>query len=133
MGGSRRRYNAGFAVAGVAATCTPSSRSSRRAKGCYAFRFRDPLDARLVCAGCDPSARGSSDRNRHGRAGDIPADEDVFLRRRQSGAHDQKPVSGTVRVAVAGVEKTLGTDFTVDTATGVVTFLAGHLPASARR
>lgn len=33
-----------------------------------------------------------------------------------------KPVAGSVRVAVAGVEKTLGTEFTVDTATGVVTF-----------
>ena len=39
-----------------------------------------------------------------------------------------KPVDGSVRVAVAGVEKTAGTDFNVDTTTGLVTFLAGHIP-----
>ena len=36
-----------------------------------------------------------------------------------------KPVTGSVRVAVAGVEKVEGTDFTVDVTTGVVTFEAG--------
>jgi uncharacterized protein (TIGR02217 family) len=40
-----------------------------------------------------------------------------------------KPVAGSVRVAVAGSEATEGTDFTVDSATGLVTFLAGHVPA----
>jgi uncharacterized protein (TIGR02217 family) len=39
-----------------------------------------------------------------------------------------KPVAGSVRVAVAGVEATAGTAFTVDTTTGIVTFLAGHIP-----
>lgn len=33
-----------------------------------------------------------------------------------------KPVSGTVKAAVNGVEKTAGSDFTVNTATGVITF-----------
>ena len=33
-----------------------------------------------------------------------------------------KPVAGTVRVAVGGVEKTSGVDFTVDTTTGLITF-----------
>ncbi len=35
-----------------------------------------------------------------------------------------------MRVAVAGVEAAIGTAFTCDTATGVVTFLAGHVPAA---
>jgi uncharacterized protein (TIGR02217 family) len=39
-----------------------------------------------------------------------------------------KPVEGTVRVAVDGVEQTLATDFVVDHNTGVVTFLSGHEP-----
>lgn len=34
----------------------------------------------------------------------------------------KKPVSGTVKVGVDGVEKTISTDFTVDTTTGIVTF-----------
>jgi uncharacterized protein (TIGR02217 family) len=41
-----------------------------------------------------------------------------------------KPVAGSVRIAVDGVEKTEDTDFSVDTTTGVVTFLAGHIPGS---
>jgi uncharacterized protein (TIGR02217 family) len=39
-----------------------------------------------------------------------------------------KPVAGTVLVAVDGVPQVAGTDFTLDTATGMVTFLAGHIP-----
>ena len=35
-----------------------------------------------------------------------------------------------MRVAVAGTEVAEGTAFTVDTTTGIVTFLAGHIPAS---
>lgn len=41
-----------------------------------------------------------------------------------------KPVAGTVRVAVAGVEKTLPTHFTVDLLTGIVTFTGGNEPAN---
>ena len=40
----------------------------------------------------------------------------------------EKPVAGSVRIAVAGVEADEGTAFTVDAATGLVTFLAGHIP-----
>lgn len=42
----------------------------------------------------------------------------------------KKPVAGSVRVAVGGSEKAEGTSFTVDAATGLVTFLAGHIPAA---
>ena len=41
----------------------------------------------------------------------------------------EKPVDGSVHVAVAGTEVAEGTAFTVDTTTGVVTFLSGHIPA----
>ncbi len=40
----------------------------------------------------------------------------------------RKPVAGTVLVAVGGVSKIEGSDFTVDAATGAVTFAAGHVP-----
>lgn len=36
----------------------------------------------------------------------------------------EKPVSGTVRIAVAGVSKTEGVDFTVNTTTGIVTMMS---------
>jgi uncharacterized protein (TIGR02217 family) len=41
-----------------------------------------------------------------------------------------KPVADSVRVAVAGIEQTEGAAFTCDTTSGVVTFLAGHVPAA---
>ena len=41
-----------------------------------------------------------------------------------------KPVAGSVRVAVASSEVSAGVAFTCDAATGIVTFLAGHIPAA---
>jgi uncharacterized protein (TIGR02217 family) len=39
-----------------------------------------------------------------------------------------KPVNGSVRVAVADSEVAAGSAFTCDSTTGIVTFLAGHIP-----
>lgn len=44
---------------------------------------------------------------------------------------DQSTTSTTVTVSVGGVLKTLGTDFTLDTSTGVIVFQAGQIPANA--
>lgn len=42
----------------------------------------------------------------------------------------RKPISGTIRVAVDGVEKTIGVDFTVNVTTGVVTFMSAPSAAA---
>lgn len=42
----------------------------------------------------------------------------------------QKPVAGTARVTVGGVLQVEGTAYTLDTTTGVVTFLGPHIPAA---
>lgn len=42
----------------------------------------------------------------------------------------RKPQSGTVTVSVGGTIKTLNTDYTLDTSTGVIVFQAGQIPAS---
>jgi len=41
-----------------------------------------------------------------------------------------KPIAGTIKVAVAGTEKTISTHWTVATTTGIVTFTGGNLPAN---
>ena len=41
----------------------------------------------------------------------------------------REPVPDSVRVSVAGVEVEEDVAFTCDAATGVVTFLSGHIPA----
>jgi uncharacterized protein (TIGR02217 family) len=40
-----------------------------------------------------------------------------------------KPVAGSVRVAIDGVEKTPDVDFELDVTSGVVTFAPGAIPA----
>jgi uncharacterized protein (TIGR02217 family) len=42
----------------------------------------------------------------------------------------EKPVAGSIRVAVAGIEAVAGTVFTADAGTGLVTFQPGHVPPS---
>lgn len=42
----------------------------------------------------------------------------------------RKPVQGTVQIRVAGVLQVEGTAYTVTYSTGVVTFLAGHIPTT---
>jgi uncharacterized protein (TIGR02217 family) len=44
----------------------------------------------------------------------------------------QLPVAGTVQIKVAGVLKTETTHYTVDYATGLVTFTSGNIPAAAQ-
>ena len=44
----------------------------------------------------------------------------------------RKPVVGTVLIAVAGVVQTPGTAYTVDHATGTVTFQPGHIPLASQ-
>jgi uncharacterized protein (TIGR02217 family) len=41
-----------------------------------------------------------------------------------------KPVPDCVRIAVDGTEAEEGVEFTVDATSGLVTFLAGHIPAN---
>lgn len=125
---SRRRYDAGYGVKTLTALQEVVAFFEERRGQLYGFRWRDRLD--------------------HSSAIDTPTPLDQML-----GAGDgaqaqfqltktygssyapyarpiEKPVPGSVRVAVAGVEATVNTDFTCDPTTGLVTFLPGHIPAS---
>lgn len=42
----------------------------------------------------------------------------------------RKPVSGTVLVGVNGAARTEGVNYTIDYATGIITFLPGHIPGA---
>lgn len=96
----------------------------------FAFRFRDPFDFKSCRPGeavsplDQPIGTGDGERTvfqlvkRHGEGAD---------------AYERsisKPVAGTVRVAVGGVEKTSPANFAVDHLTGEVTFQPGSVPGA---
>jgi uncharacterized protein (TIGR02217 family) len=126
---SRRSYNAGYGVKSLDDLHQIIAFFEERRGRLHAFRWRDPLDWKSCAPNATPSALDQVIGTGNGTTA-------TFQLRKTYGsafapwARDiQKPVADTVRVAVAGTELAAGTDFAIDTATGIVTFLAGHVPA----
>jgi uncharacterized protein (TIGR02217 family) len=127
---SRRRFDAGYGVKTLAALQEVVAFFEERRGQLYGFRWRDRLDH----SSAQPGAAVSPLDQPLG-VGD-GARATFQLMKTYGGTHApyarpvSKPVPGSVRVAVAGGEVPIGTAFTCDTTTGVVTFLPGHIPAS---
>lgn len=127
---SKRKYDAGAAVKSHDDLHTLIVFWEARNARLRGFRLRDPVDFRS----CAPAQTPSPTDQAIG-TGNAATATFQLVKLYSNGGQSwtrtiKKPVAGSVRVAVAGVEKTLSTDFTVDTTTGVVTFLAGHIPGS---
>jgi uncharacterized protein (TIGR02217 family) len=126
---SRRKYDAGFAIKTIDALSNIVVFFEERRGRLTGFRLRDRLDHKSCINSNIPlpadQTIGIGDgiktsfqlKKRYGTSF-APYDRDI-----------KKPVIGTVRVAVSGVEKTLGTDFDLDVTTGIITFRAGRIPA----
>ena len=128
---SRRRYEAGYGVKTLAAIQTVVDFFEERRGRLYGFRWRDRLDYKSCAPGAAP----------------LPSDQALGVGNGVTAAFQlvktyggafapyarliAKPVSLSVRVAVAGLEKAAGVDFDVDVTTGLVTFRAGKIPAPA--
>lgn len=127
---SRRRYDAGYGIKTLDALHAVVAFFEERRGRLHGFRWRDRVDWKSCPPLREPlpgdQALGSGD-------GTTLAFQ---LVKTYGGAHAPyartitKPVAGSVRVAVAGAERTAGTDFTCDHATGLVTFLPGKAPAA---
>lgn len=126
---SRRRYNAGTGVRSLADLHTLIGFFEERRGRLYGFRWRDRADWKSCPPGEAPDAEdqpiGIGD-------GEVAAFQ--LIKTYGSGVAPYqrrivKPVAESVRVAVDGEEAEEGTGFSVDHETGVVTFLAGHIPA----
>jgi uncharacterized protein (TIGR02217 family) len=124
---SRRRYDAGYGVRTFEALSAVVAFFEERRGRLYGFRWRDRLDHSSAATG----APGPLDQSLGTGDG---ARTTFALVKSYGGIHAPyqrpiaKPVAGSVRVAVAGVEKTEGVDFSCDPSTGVIAFLAGHAP-----
>ena len=125
---SRRRYNAGYGVKSLAAISAVVAFFEERRGRLYGFRWRDRLDFKSGAPNATPAPGdqlvGTGDgANRAFQlvktygAGFAPWVRNIA-----------KPVDGSVRVAVNGLEAA-PVDFAVDANTGIVMFAAGKAPA----
>ena len=126
---SRRRYNAGYGVKTMEALSQVVSFFEERRGMLHGFRWRDRLD--------HSSAAGDSVTPTDQVIGTGDGVNAGFQLAKSYGTiyapyrrPIAKPVAGSVRVAVNGIERTPGTDFTVDTTSGMVIFQPGHIPAN---
>ncbi|MDX2308462.1 MAG: DUF2460 domain-containing protein [Hyphomicrobium sp.] len=127
---SRRVYNAGYGVRSIDDLNAIIAFFEERRGRLFGFRWRDHLDWKS----CPPSAAPSPLDQVLGTGNGTTSIYQIV--KTYGSAHAPyvrdiaKPVAGTVRVAVAGSERILGTHFSVDHALGRVTFLAGQIPAA---
>ena len=126
---SRRSFNAGYGIKSLDDLHSVIAFFEERRGRLHGFRWRDHADWKSCAPERTPAATDQSLGIGTGTAATFqlakrygqlhaPYDRDI-----------RKPVAGTVLVAVAGTPKTAGVHFTVDTTTGLVTFVAGQIPA----
>jgi uncharacterized protein (TIGR02217 family) len=123
---SRRRYDVGTGVKTLADIHAVIAFFEARRGRLYGFRFKDFTDFRSAAASVTP-------RDQTIATGDGTTKSFQLMKTYPSGPASwcrviKKPVAGSVRMAVAGVEQSA---FTVDTATGLVTFATAPPAGSA--
>jgi uncharacterized protein (TIGR02217 family) len=127
---SKRRYDAGTGISSINDLRQVISFFEARRGKLTAFRFRDPFDNASRDDGLPVTPTDQTLGTGNGALSRFK-----LLKNYGSGADAyarpiRKPVSGSLRLAVAGVEKTIVTQFTFDDATGEVVFSAGSIPAN---
>ena len=125
---SRRRYNAGTGVRSMQDLHELIAFFEERRGKLYGFRWRDRGDWKSCLPGDAPSPTDQAIGTGDGATAIFQLTKSYGSAFAPYARTIVKPVGGTVRIAVAGVEQTEGVDFTVSAASGAVTFLAGHIP-----
>jgi uncharacterized protein (TIGR02217 family) len=126
---SRRSWNAGYGVRSLDDLTAVIAFFEERRGRLHGFRWKDPTDWKSCAPGAIPVATDQV-------IGTGNSSTATFqLVKIYGSAHApwtrviSKPVAGTVTVAVAGVMQPSAA-FAVNTASGQITFLAGHIPAA---
>jgi uncharacterized protein (TIGR02217 family) len=127
---SRRRYDAGYGVKTFDALSHVVAFFEERRGRLYGFRWRDRLDHSSAAPGNAVAATDQVIGTGDGINATFQLSKIYGSLYSPYQRPIAKPVPGSVRIAVAESEAEEGTDFTVDTTTGVVTFLESHIPAS---
>jgi uncharacterized protein (TIGR02217 family) len=127
---SRRSYNAGYGVKSLDDLHAVIAFFEERRGRLYGFRWRDHADLKSCAPSEDAAPLDQAIGTGDGSAAAFQLAKAYGSAFAPWTRTITKPVGGSVRVAVAGAEQSEGSAFTVDTATGIVTFLSGHIPAS---
>lgn len=127
---SRRRYDAGYGVKSLDNLYAVIEFFEERRGRLYGFRWKDHMDFKS----CPPGQAVTNSDQSIG-TGDGTT-QDFQLTKTYGSAYApyirniKKPVSGSVLVAVDDVAQNLGTDYSLNSTTGVITFLSGSIPTS---
>lgn len=127
---SRRRFDAGYGVRSIEGLSAIVAFFEERRGRLHGFRFRDRLDWTSAPGNAPPAPFDQTIGTGNGSLTAFQLVKVYGASFAPYGRPITKPVQGSVRVAVAGAERTAGTHFNCDTTTGIVTFLPGHVPAN---
>ena len=127
---SRRRYDGGYGVKTFDALSQVVAFFEERRGRLYGFRWRDRLDHSSAGPGASVTPLDQAIGTGDGTRTQFPLTKTYGAAHAPYARLIAKPVAGSVRVAVGGVEQTDGVAFTCDATTGVVTFLPGHVPGA---
>ena len=125
---SRRRYDAGYGVKTFEALSAVVAFFEERRGRLHGFRWRDRLDHSSAAPGGAVTPLDQVIGTGDGVAAAFQLVKSYGTVHAPYARPIVKPVPASVRVAVAEVEQEEGADFTCDTASGLVTFLPGHVP-----
>lgn len=125
---SRRSYNAGYGVKSIDDLHAVIGFFEERRGRLYGFRWRDHVDWKSCQPTAVPNALDQQIGIGTGTLAMFQLDKTYGSIHAPWKRTIAKPVSGTVMIAVAGVEQSAGTAFSVSHDTGLVTFLPGHVP-----
>ena len=127
---SRRSYNAGYGVKTLDDLHAVIAFFEERRGRLHGFRWRDHSDWKSCAPERTPSALDQS-------LGTGDGARAVFQLVKTYGTtfapwirRIDKPVAGTVMIAVGGTPQLVGTHVTLDATTGKITFSTGHIPAA---
>lgn len=127
---SRRRYDAGLGVRTVDALHEVIAFFEERRGRLYGFRFRDRADGRSGAPSQEPKPGDQVIGTGNGSTAAFALVKTYGAAHAPYRRPIAKPVAGTVRVAIDGVEQGPGTFF-CDPATGIVTFLTAPTSGAA--
>jgi len=126
---SRRRYNAGYGVKTLDQIHQVIRFFEERRGRLHGFRWRDPVDYKSGQPSSTPTAQDQV-------IGVGDGITDLFLLTKDYSDNInpyqrriEKPVSGSVIVAVDGVPQSVGSDISIDEVAGVILFASGKIPS----